>query len=242
MFKWKYIIITICYFIAVASYTYIIQKLYGDMEKAGQFGDMFGCFSAVINGLVLLMIGYSAWQPIEQLKLQNRQLEAELSNQKLQSSTHIVSTLDNFYQRWNSPEMLRARHRAAERCLAADAKYSASMQHISEYFEIMGVLVRVQAIDSKIIWDLSSTYIEGYWSMLNEKIIEVRRNMRDTSVFSEFECLYRSMKAITVSKSLPDFEHSKDDIKNFASAEKKIAERLLCFDIHAKIENEEPSI
>jgi hypothetical protein len=236
MLKNRILWISLGYFLVLGVYAAGVQKYTGgDAAKAGQFGDMFGCFSAVVNGIALVLIGYSARQQIVVMQLQNRQLEAELSTMRLQASSHIVSTLDNFYNRWNSSEMLRARHRTAQRTLAREMTFSASMQHVAEYFEIMGVLVRIQAIEPKIIWDLSSTYIQGYWSMFKDRILELRREMRDLSAFSEFEALYNNMRQLTVEKQLPDFDHSIQDIISFAAAEKKLAERLLCKDLQPDI-------
>jgi hypothetical protein len=195
------------YFGLLVAYGIIVSLSCKDTAAAGQFGDMFGCFTAALNGLALFGVAYTIY---------------------LQNSAHVVTTLDIFHRRWNEIPMLRTRFRACQRILEAkDEKFSQSMQHVAEFFEHMGTLVKLQAIDSNVIWQLYSWYIESYWEMFEEGILAARRKHKDETGFSEFEWLYRQMQAISKSKNVPSFEKSSDDILEFAQSDKKLAERLL---------------
>lgn len=208
----------VVYILLMVVYAKAVNWATGDPAKAGQFGDMFGCFTALINGLAVIGVVYTI---------------------SLQNSAHVVATLDILHRRWNETAMLRTRRRTCERILEipekSDFTFSQSMQHVAEYFEHMGVLVKLQAIDSIVIWQLYSWYIESYWGMFEKRIKEIRHDNKDISAYSEFEGLYLQMKKITERKNLPSFDKSPAEVREFARSDKKLAERLLAIQSEADI-------
>lgn len=188
-------------------YAILVLKFCKDQSSAGQFGDMFGCFTAALNGLALFGVAYTI---------------------SLQNSAHVVATLDIFHRRWNETPMLRTRFRTCQRILEAkDEKFSQSMQHVAEYFEHMGSLVKLQAINSHVIWELYSWYVESYWKMFETGILAARAKHKDETGFSQFEWLYNQMQTISKSQKVPTFAKSKEEVLEFARSDKKLAERLL---------------
>jgi hypothetical protein len=207
MTKRRLIIAILAYFVLLAGYGFAVYRVSSTPAAAGQFGDMFGGFTAALNGLALFGVAYTIY---------------------LQNSAHVVTTLDIFHRRWNEEPMLRTRLRTCQRILDCnDNKFSQSMQHVAEFFEHMGTLVKLQAIDSKVIWQLYSWYIESYWTMFEQMIMEVRRQNRDKTAYSEFEWLYRQMEVISRNAGVPSFEKTTKEISEFARSDKKLAERLL---------------
>lgn len=207
MTRKRLVYLVVFYLVLMGVYAYVTRKFAQDISAAGQFGDMFGCFTALVNGLALLGVCYTIY---------------------LQNSAHVVATLDMFHRRWNEPSMLRTRLRACERIIDNNEnRFSQSMQHIAEYFEHMGTLAKLQAIDTTVLWSLYSWYIESYWYMFKDWINDMRVKNKDSSAYTEFEWLFKKMSQITQSKNLPNFDKTRDELLEFARSDKKLAERLL---------------
>lgn len=148
---------------------------------AGQMGDMFGAFSAFFNGLALIFVAYSVYQ-------QNKQLAVE-------NSAQVVEVLEIFNRRWTTPPMLYARRLMWVDYMAENKGFSQPQQYVAEFFEHVAIFVSTLKVDDVIVWELYSYYIEGYWSAMEESILEIRK--KDTSAFSRFMALRTMMAECT---------------------------------------------
>ncbi len=78
----KNILFTLIVFIVIfVVYFLFVRQIYSDMDKRGQFGDMFGALNAMFSGLAFLGIIYTITLQREELGLQRKELE--LTRQEL---------------------------------------------------------------------------------------------------------------------------------------------------------------
>jgi len=199
--------LVIGYIALSAIYAYILLFVMGDQEKAGQFGDMFGAVTSIVNGIALIVLAYTLFY---------------------QSSSHVINSLEVFYSRWNNPTMLTMRLNSAKKYFDDEIEYfTYELQEICAYFEYLGLVTKAQAIDTNLIWDLYSHDIEHYWGVSREYIIDARNTNSDDTFFVNFEELYEDMRRIARKKNAPFNNKTTTDFNKYMAAELSVTKRIL---------------
>lgn len=189
--------------------------------ERGQFGDMFGAFTAVVNALGLLGLYLTLRQQLRALEIQNQQLE-------LQTRANTVTTLSMFHERWTSRKLLLARQQVSLQHENGDPPaLDWGRLTVATFFEEMGILVKAQGIDETTVWHLYCYTIEGYHEMLQPSVGKVIKQSDDENTFSEFRLLFLRMRDINREKASKDFGSSDEDKSTFAKSEGELCTRLL---------------
>jgi hypothetical protein len=114
-------------------------------------------------------------------------------------ASQFSSKIDNLWRmmdKWESDEMLRLRAAAAQAL-----KKKANADEISDvlgFFEVMGYLVRVQAVDAEATWSMFSDWVLPYWLAAKYSIDEDRAV--DQTYWQDFEGLWKTLLKIEAQK------------------------------------------
>ena len=89
-------------------------------------------------------------------------------------------------------------------------EFDGASEHIANFFEELGVFVKIRAIPKDTMWDVQSWNIEYYWAMLEKGIQTNRKDCRER-VYSDFEELLHAMRKISDAKGAPPVDESSID-------------------------------
>jgi hypothetical protein len=138
---------------------------------------------------------------------------------RLQTASHVVSTINIINNRWESEVALKARYMACESYLAGNREFKAVDQKVAELLEEIGVIVHIKAVPKKIIWETHSWYIEHYYPMFEIGIQQYRKKYGDKHLYSEFEWLHLELKKVSRKKGLPEIERNGKEVEMFEEGE-----------------------
>jgi hypothetical protein len=133
-----------------------------------------------------------------------------------------IDFLWRMMDKWESDGMLRSRAAAAQAM-----KRKANADEISDvlgFFEVMGYLVRVGAVDAEATWSMFSDWALPYWVAAKYSIDEDRS--ADQTYWQEFEGLWKTLIAIEAGKrGRPerDVVPSEHDAQELLDSESKLA-------------------
>jgi hypothetical protein len=140
-------------------------------------------------------------------------------------ASRFSSKIDNLWRmmdKWESDGMLRLRAAAAQ---AMKTKANADeIPDVLGFFEVMGYLVRVQAVDAEATWSMFSDWALPYWVAAKYSIDEDRAT--DPTYWQEFEGLYKTLLEIEAQKrSRPerDVVPSEQGAQELLDSESKLA-------------------
>lgn len=119
----------------------------------------------------------------------------QLKKQHLFHSAQLVSNLDD---RFNSPEWC-AKRRYCAQLLAAHASGRAALDlsesfPVLSFFENLALLVRVNAVDGRLVWNKFGWFVVGYHLALTEgrdALAAIRAKEQDPTLWEEFDWLYQ---------------------------------------------------
>ncbi|MEM7082233.1 MAG: hypothetical protein AAF465_05825 [Pseudomonadota bacterium] len=209
--------------------------IYGKPSSPGTVGDMFGAVNALFSGLAFAFVIYAIVLQQEDLKLQRRELELTRKELQLTRNEHVRSAnaqanslifgaLASLSTRWNSLPMFRARHAVSSRYLRAGELEEGVWEIIAEFFEHLGTCLRAEAISSGIVWDTYSWYIENYWLIVKDTVVDLREEDGDPAYYERFEQLFNQMTDITKSQLGQQYNRDNDALRTFCTAEIPLAE------------------
>ena len=70
---------------------------------------------------------------------------------RTQTSSHVVNTLEIIRRRWDSHDMLNARVHVCQKWLSGDRKFDAGAEHVAEFFEELGLYLRMKSVPPKVL-------------------------------------------------------------------------------------------
>ena len=146
---------------------------------------------------------------------------------RLQTSSHVVTTLTTIHTRWNSEDMLRARYSYCYAWVHGNKEFDPVAEYIAEFIEELGNYIRMKAVPTDVMWAAQSWYIEFYYYMFKQGLEEVRSKHKDPTLYQNFECLFASMAKISKRKAAPTFDKREDELDAFARDEIRIAKAFL---------------
>jgi hypothetical protein len=136
-----------------------------------------------------------------------------------QRNSNILSTLNNFYLKWNTDEMINCRmHICNDYLSKKEITINNPEYTVLSFFEEMGVYLKKNVVDISSIWDLYSYCIEHYWPVLKPRIEEVRNRENDRTLFIKFEYLYNEITKYTKSQKVK-FTKTDEEIRRFVNFE-----------------------
>lgn len=140
---------------------------------------------------------------------------------RIQTSSHVISSLHALQARWSRPCMLRARLSTCESWLAGEHDFDVHDQDVAAFFEELGMYVNSELLPKKVIWDTYSWPIECYWRICQPGIVEMQNKFRGPSVFKEFEALATKMSKLNPKYGAPAFSLTDDELRRFFTGEVK---------------------
>lgn len=146
---------------------------------------------------------------------------------KVQTATHIVQTLSVINSRWNSESMMLARHKVCSDWLNDTHNFDGVDEYVAEYMEELGIYIRINAVPDKTMWSAQSWYIEHYFCMFREGIINMRKIYKEDTLYKNFEDLYKNMQKVSRDYEVPNFERGVDELNRFAKTEVLLTKEFL---------------
>lgn len=134
---------------------------------------------------------------------------------RVQTSSHVISSLQSIRDRWNQPVLLKARMAACQSCLDDANNFDVHDQEVASFFEELGMYVSSKLLPDKVIWDTYSWPVECYWRLYQGGIKEMRNEFRDPTIFIEFENLGIRMRKLNSKYGAPAFSLTDKEMRRF---------------------------
>jgi hypothetical protein len=175
------------YVAGAITYGFLVFFLAPSIEKAGQFGDMFGGFSAFFTGLGFLGIAYTIFLQGHSIKLQSTQVEMQAEELRLQRE-ELQRTREELAR---SAEA----HQTSERNMhqqIAMMRYSAQLAAIPLILE--PEMEHLRAAHSNEVGNRPESQPDGFF---DQKIREVEARVTTNQPRQNDHCLLRNLKDIS---------------------------------------------
>ena len=127
-------------------------------------------------------------------------------NQEMTLETRQAQLFMQIYNRWNSADFLDAWDRYASHEWSTYEEFSLvfddprgrrSIRILGTYFEGIGVLVKEDLIDIRIVAELMTSSIMSFWEKLTPVVEDARKRRRAPSLWNGIEYLYRELVRYT---------------------------------------------
>ena len=109
-------------------------------------------------------------------------LQSQLSNSRFALS---VDTLLKMEERFNSPDMVKKRKKAAKALLGKTHHEDAD--DVLDFLETIGIMVHRGALDEEMVWNTFFYWVDGYWEAAQSHIQEEQK--KNPEVWRELEYL-----------------------------------------------------
>jgi hypothetical protein len=137
---------------------------------------------------------------------------------RTQTASHIVQTVLDIDERWNSEHMRSIRYEVCSQWKKGNKEFDGACEVIAEFMEDLGTFMKIKAIPADVMWEVQSWNIEHYWLMFQPGIEQMRKDVKEPdTLYSGFESLYDKMIAIGEQKSDP--RKKPEDIDEFVKLE-----------------------
>lgn len=114
-----------------------------------------------------------------------------------------INQLNYFREYWNSSAMLRARMSVADSNTELSDELTAAEDVLASFMEDLGSAISAGQADRTQVWSYFSYHVEGYWLILQPKIIEYRRKTSDPNWYTNFEDLHAIVKKMAIKIGSP---------------------------------------
>ncbi|MEW5873066.1 MAG: hypothetical protein AB1894_27655 [Chloroflexota bacterium] len=130
---------------------------------------------------------------------------------RIQTGSHIVTSIQTIEERWNSEPMLRARNTVCRRWQDGKKDFDPLAEQISEFFEDLGVYARNHVLSSQVLWEVFSWNIQHYYCLFSDGIRDKRNEFHDDTLYDQFEHLFNRLNRINRKKIS---EYSRANVMN----------------------------
>jgi hypothetical protein len=154
--------------------------------------------------LVVVTLGMAWWQSRDM----RRDLRARL--------------LLTFIDRFDGSRLLKARRELARRLLPNNASRDQIEETVLNFFEDMGLLLRLGYLDEKLMWSTFGFFAVRWWSACEDYIVNERETQNDSTLFKDFEDLTKRFKARDVRAGLTVAKATPPDLKQFLEDERDL--------------------
>jgi hypothetical protein len=134
-----------------------------------------------------------------------------------------VQVLMTYETKFDSKEMLAARSKFANQLLN-EAPHQEIQEDVLNFFESIGLLLRLKVLDKEMVW-CNFSYYAIYWEHVCKDYINEERKLKDDdpTLFEEFRNLSEEMYEIDMKKRKKDRQEitpSKEKVLRFLTDEK----------------------
>ncbi|HEX8131732.1 MAG TPA: hypothetical protein VF527_21735 [Pyrinomonadaceae bacterium] len=138
---------------------------------------------------------------------------------KLQGYGNMLSSLNALQERWRAETLRNARRLVCESYQQKTNEINEPELLVAGFFEELGLYLKKKALETDLVWELYSFWIENYWRMLEPSILATRSKATDDSWFSNFQYLYEQMAVYSKQKGISMPADVEADIKTFIDVE-----------------------
>jgi len=120
------------------------------------------------------------------------------TSQHLNSANAIIALRERF----DSGHMRAARRTLSTHLLSREREDISSMEVIT-FFELIGTLTHRDVLDDDLVWEAFGTWVVAYYIALRQpedRIAQLRQDLKDPLIFGEFEWLYRRVEEIEATR------------------------------------------
>ena len=144
---------------------------------------------------------------------------------KISKEDQKVRLQTNYEDKFDNPSLITERKKLAEQLLAT-TQHKDIQEHVINFFESVGMLVRRGYLDKDMVWAGFSFHAIRWWSACKDYVLEERRiQNNDDTIFEDFEYLADEMYTIEMNKrhlSRAQLEPSSKDVQSFLEDEKRL--------------------
>ncbi len=139
---------------------------------------------------------------------------------KSQRESLSMEKFSELHQRWNSPDLLKARFYVCEVASQGNPNLEISNNEglILDFFEELGLYQSKKLLNVNDVWELYSYYIENYWHLLKPNVYEFRINDNHTW-YNNAEKLYNISVKISNKKGVKYPIGSNEKFEKFIQSE-----------------------
>lgn len=119
---------------------------------------------------------------------------------RLQSHANVLSSFQQFDDRWSSDALLQARAELGEKA-DSSFRFGNAEEAVAMFFERLGLYLKMDVFKIEMVWELYSFYIEHYWAILGPHIEGLRQD--DPSMYTQFEALRAAVQRCTERQQCP---------------------------------------
>jgi hypothetical protein len=138
---------------------------------------------------------------------------------RISSAAHMLESLTSLNERWTSKDLVSQRRKICRAHLKGDPVLTLGNQIVFTFFEELGLYVRKGWVPQQVIWDTYSYYIENYWDMCSQEVVDRRKKSTDSSTFEHFDQLAVAMRVINKKRKIPCTRRTKEQLREFAQGE-----------------------
>jgi ferric iron reductase protein FhuF len=138
---------------------------------------------------------------------------------RISSAAHILVSLTALNERWTSKDLVSQRKKICAAHLKGDRVLTLGNQIVFTFFEELGLYVKQGWIPRQVIWDTYSYYIENYWDMCSQEVVDRGRESNDSSIFEHFGKLAAAMRILNKRRKIPCTRRTKEQLREFARGE-----------------------
>lgn len=109
---------------------------------------------------------------------------------RAQRVANSLVALEKLAERWNSNRLCDARSAVVSAYPSTSKKIEHHEEILLTFIEELGGHSKKGVLDIDAVWHFYSYYVEHYWPILLEKVLEIRTENQDESYFDQAEWLY----------------------------------------------------
>jgi hypothetical protein len=123
-----------------------------------------------------------------------RATQALFTETKVASKRQLgVNTWLHFIDRWDSPVMHKERKGIADD--VRNRGVTGGSDPILDFFEQVGTVYRLDCVEKELCDSSFSHDAENWWAALEERVGTLRKDMKDDSVYNEYEAFVKALRA-----------------------------------------------
>ena len=146
---------------------------------------------------------------------------------RIQTSSHVVQTLQAIHARWTEEPMRRARFTVCSRYLDNKFVFEGEGEYIAEFLEELGGYLKINAVSPDVMWDAESWSIEHYYCMLKSGIENSRLTFHDEKLYENTELLFHAMAEHSKRRVATSSQRGDGDLRRFSEYEVQVTRPFL---------------
>jgi hypothetical protein len=146
---------------------------------------------------------------------------------RIQTSSHVVQTLQAIHTRWTEEPMRWARFKVCSSYLDGKFEFGGEADYIAEFLEELGGYIKINAVTRDAMWDAQSWNIEHYYCMFKSGIERSRLTFHDDNLYENTESLFRAMAEHSKQRGATSSQRGDEDLRRFAQYEVQVTSPFL---------------